>query len=157
MGERDNCLVGYLAAVSRKLPAPLAVIVQSTSAAANSAGGVTRVFCVEGPGNARLNISAGGDVSIKGDNMLFLNFGDEARVQEFLAQRLAQGHDGTIIRSFDVPTSYANDVAARAVPESMARGSSVISVDTTKTASSYGLRSSEFPGLQRAIIPGSGC
>ena len=36
VGEATNCLVGYLAAVSRKLPAPLAVIVQSTSAAGKS-------------------------------------------------------------------------------------------------------------------------
>jgi DNA primase len=36
-GESANCLVGYLAAVSRKLPRPLAVIVQSTSAAGKSA------------------------------------------------------------------------------------------------------------------------
>jgi DNA primase len=36
-GESVNCLVGYLAAVSRKLPRPLAVIVQSTSAAGKSA------------------------------------------------------------------------------------------------------------------------
>ncbi len=36
-GEAVNCLVGYLAAVSRKLPRPLAVIVQSTSAAGKSA------------------------------------------------------------------------------------------------------------------------
>ncbi|HUY49674.1 MAG TPA: hypothetical protein VMV92_28820 [Streptosporangiaceae bacterium] len=36
-GETANCLVGYLAAVSRKLPRPLAVIVQSTSAAGKSA------------------------------------------------------------------------------------------------------------------------
>src|SRR5262245_33910775 len=33
VGETTNCLVGYLAAVSRLLPSPLAVIVQSTSAA----------------------------------------------------------------------------------------------------------------------------
>ena len=33
VGEQTNCLVGYLAAVSRKLDRPLAVIVQSTSAA----------------------------------------------------------------------------------------------------------------------------
>jgi hypothetical protein len=32
VGEARNCLVGYLAAVSRMLPQPLAVIVQSTSA-----------------------------------------------------------------------------------------------------------------------------
>jgi DNA primase len=37
VGEATNCLVGYLAAVSRKLERPLAVIVQSTSAAGKSA------------------------------------------------------------------------------------------------------------------------
>jgi len=37
VGEQDNCLLGYLAAVSRKLDHPLAVIVQSTSAAGKSA------------------------------------------------------------------------------------------------------------------------
>lgn len=37
VGEATNCLVGYLAAVSRLLPSPLAVIVQSTSAAGKSA------------------------------------------------------------------------------------------------------------------------
>ena len=37
VGEASNCLVGYLAAISRKLDQPLAVIVQSTSAAGKSA------------------------------------------------------------------------------------------------------------------------
>jgi len=37
VGETTNCLIGYLAAVSRKLAQPLAVIVQSTSAAGKSA------------------------------------------------------------------------------------------------------------------------
>ncbi len=37
VGEATNCLVGYLTAVSRLLPNPLAVIVQSTSAAGKSA------------------------------------------------------------------------------------------------------------------------
>ncbi len=37
VGEAVNCLVGYLTAVSRLLPSPLAVIVQSTSAAGKSA------------------------------------------------------------------------------------------------------------------------
>jgi DNA primase catalytic core len=37
VGESANCLAGYLAAVSRKLPRPLAVIIQSTSAAGKSA------------------------------------------------------------------------------------------------------------------------
>jgi DNA primase catalytic core len=37
VGEETNCLIGYLAAVSRKLDRPLAVLVQSTSAAGKSA------------------------------------------------------------------------------------------------------------------------
>ena len=37
VGEATNCLVGYLAALSRKLDQPLAVIIQSTSAAGKSA------------------------------------------------------------------------------------------------------------------------
>ena len=37
VGERTNCLVGYLATVSRLLDRPLAVVVQSTSAAGKSA------------------------------------------------------------------------------------------------------------------------
>jgi len=37
VGEISNCLVGYLAAISRKLDSPLAVIVQSASAAGKSA------------------------------------------------------------------------------------------------------------------------
>jgi DNA primase catalytic core len=36
VGERDNALVGYLAAVSRKLDRPLALLIQSTSAAGKS-------------------------------------------------------------------------------------------------------------------------
>ncbi len=42
-------------------------------------------------------------------------------------------------------------------PESMVRSASVFQVDVTRTAGSYGLRSSEFPGLMCAIVPGSAC
>jgi DNA primase catalytic core len=37
IGEPGNALIGYLAMVSRKLPAPLAILIQSTSAAGKSA------------------------------------------------------------------------------------------------------------------------
>jgi hypothetical protein len=76
---------------------------------------------VEGPGNARLDISPSGDVAIKGNNTLFLNFGQEARAQSFLERRLAQGFEGTQIKTFQVPTSYVGELRAAAVPESMAR------------------------------------
>jgi hypothetical protein len=45
VGERSNALVGYLAAISRKLDRPLALLIQSTSAAGKS----SRFFCALDP------------------------------------------------------------------------------------------------------------
>lgn len=56
VGEQTNCLVGYLAAVSRKLDRPLAVIVQSTSAAGKSALQEAVLSMV--PGEERVSFSA---------------------------------------------------------------------------------------------------
>lgn len=113
---------------------------------------------MEGPGNARLDISPSGDVSIKGDNALFLNFGDEARAQEFLANRLDQGFEGTTIKSFQVPSSYVDELRASAVPESMARQfpDSPFAVDVNQAADQFGLRAANFDDLLFNIVPGSG-
>ena len=116
----------------------------------------TRVYRVEGAGNARLDISPGGDVAIKGDNMLFLNFGDKARAEEFLTKRHEQGFDDTVIKSFDVPTSYVDSLRSSAVPESMASTGRPIVVDVNKASDQFGLRSHHFPELSRNIVPGSG-
>ncbi len=56
VGEGVNCLVGYLTAVSRLLPSPLAVIVQSTSAAGKSAVMESVLGFV--PGEDRVSFSA---------------------------------------------------------------------------------------------------
>jgi DNA primase len=56
VGEESNCLVGYLAAVSRKLDRPLAVIVQSTSAAGKSA--LMEAVLAFVPGEERIRFSA---------------------------------------------------------------------------------------------------
>lgn len=95
---------------------PRVVVVVATGVAAKA--GVTRVFRVEGPGNARLGIDGAGNVSVHGDQTLFLNFGDEARAQAFLATRLAQGHEGTTTKSFGVPNSYVDPIRRRPVPGS---------------------------------------
>ncbi len=123
----------------------------------SSESSITRVFRVESPANARLHIGQSGSVTISGEKMLFLNFGDEMRAQEFLARRLDQGLGDTAVRTFDVPTTYVENLAARARPESAGRlpGTSVITVDTGRTGASYGLRSTEFPALLAAVVPGS--
>jgi len=56
VGEASNCLVGYLAAISRKLDQPLAVIVQSTSAAGKSA--LMEAVLAMVPGEERIKFSA---------------------------------------------------------------------------------------------------
>jgi DNA primase len=56
VGEGSNCLVGYLAAISRKLDQPLAVIVQSTSAAGKSA--LMEAVLSMVPGEERVKFSA---------------------------------------------------------------------------------------------------
>lgn len=136
-----------------------AVIAAGEGAAADGTGGVTRVFRVEGPGNARLDISPAGDVSVKGEHTLFLNFGDEARAQEFLARRLEDPrYAGTVIKTFEVPTSYVEGLRASAVPERLGRRflGSPMMVDVHQAADQFGLRALHFPDLQRNILPGSG-
>jgi hypothetical protein len=106
----------------------------------------------------RLDISPSGDVAVKGDNTLFLNFGQEARAQSFLGRRLAQGFVGTQIKTFQVPTSYVDGLRAAAVPESMARqfpGSPLV-VDVNQAVDQFGLRAAQFGDLLANIIPGSG-
>jgi DNA primase len=56
VGEAVNCLTGYLATISRKLPRPLAVVVQSTSAAGKSA--LMDAVLAFVPGEDRVRFSA---------------------------------------------------------------------------------------------------
>jgi hypothetical protein len=119
---------------------------------------VTKVFRVEGPGNARLDISPAGDVAIKGRGALFLNFGSAGRAEEFLGSRLSQGFEDTVTKSFQVHSSYVDTLRGSAVPESMARQfpNSPFAVDVNQAADQFGLRSANFEDLLSNIIPGSG-
>jgi RHS repeat-associated protein len=119
---------------------------------------LTDVFRVEGPGNERLDISPSGDVAINGSNMLFLNFGQEDRAQDFLERRQAQGHEGDVIKTFQVPTSFVDELRATAVPESKKKlfPTSPLVVDTNAAVDQFGLRASHFGNLLNNVIPGSG-
>jgi hypothetical protein len=133
---------------------------QAERAAAEVAPSSTvRVFRVEGAPNARIAIGEGGTVAVaNGDQMLFLNFGDKARAEAFLAKRLQQGMPGATAKSFEVPTSFLDELRASAVPEALAGqnpGSPII-VDVTKAADQIGLRSEQIEVLKKAIIQGSG-
>ncbi|WP_445175696.1 hypothetical protein, partial [Microcoleus sp.] len=126
--------------------------------ATTAARGNTRVFRVEGAANQRIGIDAAGNVAAQGDNALFLNFGNASRAQSFRGQRLGQGFDDSVIKAFDVPTSFVDDLGRNAVPESLARQfpTSPFLVDTTKAANQFGLRAPQIQSLNSSIVQGSG-
>jgi len=125
-----------------------------------------RVFRVEGGGNQRLLLDEAGNVDIpqvftnKGrgpERNLYLNFGDEARAQQFLEQRLQQFPDNTI-KSFEVPKSFLDELRTNAVPEierSLYPNRPVIA-DPTKASNQFGLTAEQLQKLRQVIIPGSG-
>jgi YD repeat-containing protein len=131
------------------------------SAAENEA---VTAFRVEGAGNQRLFIDANGNVQVPevltrsgAERNLYLNFGDEARAQEFLQQRLAQFPDDTI-KSFQVPQSFVDELRADAVSElerSLYPTRPVIA-DPTKAANQFGLTEQQIQRLRQSIIQGSG-
>jgi hypothetical protein len=126
-------------------------------AVAEHSPGVVKVFRV-GSDNARVLIDSNGDVVITGKKTLFLNFGDEARAEAFLATRLEQGRDTYVMKTFQVPRSYVEHLRLNAVPESLANRfpDRPFVVDATKAADQFGLRPAHFRELMDNIIPGSG-
>jgi hypothetical protein len=66
--------------------------------------------------------------------------------------------EGVTTKSFQVPNSFLDEVAASAVPESMARQfpNAPLVVDIAKAANQFGLRPAQIEALEQAIIQGSG-
>ncbi|WGX95163.1 hypothetical protein [Nocardioides sp. L-11A] len=141
-----------IAPVVERVAATAAKIVRPGAPASN-----VTVYRVEGAANARLTIADSGDVTIHGDAMLYLNFGDEARALEYLAQKQAQpGMTDVGLKSFEVSQSYADSLFDRAVPQRGGAEAPIQQVDITRTDRSLGLASSEFAELACAILPRSG-
>jgi hypothetical protein len=80
------------------------------------------------------------------------------RAEAFLQTRLQQGFSDSVIKSFDVPKSYLQNLQRTAVPESLAKTYpyAPIRVDITKAPDQYGLRPDQIEQLVDQIIPGSG-
>ncbi len=120
----------------------------------------TEVYRVEAlaGANTRVIISETGQVSVQGENMLFLNFGVKSRAEDFLAKRLAQGFDDSVIKSFRVQKSFLKELQSSSVLESEAAAfpGRPLLVDATKAVNQFGLRPAQIQGLQKAIVQGSG-
>ena len=128
--------------------------------AAGETSNVVKVYRVEGIPNQRVNIGASGEVSLAPDNsnMLFLNFGEEARAQEFLAQKIQGGLPGATIKSFDVDAGFLKRLQTEAVPQRLGKlyPDRPQLVDVTKAPNQFGIPSNYFDDLMNSIRKGSG-
>jgi hypothetical protein len=117
--------------------------------------GLATAFRVEGGANQRIAIDVAGNVSVHGDNMLFLSF-DQTRSESFLARRVDQFGDGTL-KSFQVPQSFLGSLRANSVLESEAHmfPNSPLRVDL-RYSDQFGLRSEQINTLRDVIVQGSG-
>jgi hypothetical protein len=128
------------------------------SGASSLAAETTTVFRVESAGNARLLMGEAGTVTAQGEKTLFLNFGQQARAESYLARRLADPrYQGSVIKSFEVPTSFVDRLRASSVleAESPLFPDAPLRVDIN-FADQFGLRAQQIDELQQAIIQGSG-
>ncbi|GAA1956714.1 RHS repeat-associated core domain-containing protein [Catenulispora subtropica] len=123
-----------------------------------TAEGTTTVYRVEGSGNERIRIVNGNPLIRGAGKPLFLNFGKKARADYWLAKRLAQGYSDTQIKSFDVSSSFLDQLRQTAVPENMASDfpDAPLRVDVTKAADQYMLRPQHIAQMFDAIIPDTG-
>jgi hypothetical protein len=122
------------------------------------------VYRVEGAGNRRILIGENGSVAVPhvltksgNERNLYLNFGDEARAQQFLRQRLSSFPDSTV-KTFAVPRSFVEHLRSIAVPESQRSRypHSPVIADPTKAADQFGLSGRQINELRGVIADGSG-
>jgi YD repeat-containing protein len=118
----------------------------------------TTVYRVEGLPNTRIIINQSGEVTVQGEQMLFLNFNQLERAEELLARRLQQQMPGVELKSFEVPQSFLDDLRRLSVPESQAATfpTRALRVDTTRAPDQFGLRPDQIEELRRVLMEGSG-
>lgn len=116
------------------------------------------VYRVEGTANTRVVVGSEGDVTFRGNGMLFLNFGQQRRAEEFLAMRVQQGMPGASMKTFRVRREALEDLRARAADEVDGKVdlSRPLRVDVSRAPDQFGLRRGHVRELREHVVPGSG-
>ncbi|MFS4469603.1 DUF6443 domain-containing protein [Maribacter sp. 2210JD10-5] len=128
--------------------------VANVANATEEASDATKVFRVQGgdmpnASKQRFAVDGAGDLSIQGDDMLFVTFDDKARAVQFLQKR---GENAELI-SFNVSSEFANEIRNNAVPQRLGRlnPGSPQQVDQTVTNNSFGIPKEYFEKLLKSI------
>jgi hypothetical protein len=90
-------------------------------------------------------------ISISGNDMLFLNVGQEGRALEFAAKR----GDESVILKLEINKSFTDKIRSEAVPQNLGRlnpGKPQI-VDASKAPDQFGIPKEYFEGLLKNINP----
>jgi len=110
----------------------------------------------------RVTIGMGGTVRIGGDDtrVLWLNFGQPARAEDFARTLIQRGKTNVVIRSFEVPLEFFELIKATSVRERDARkrenrGRPIESRDQPR-GTQFGLREPQIVLLRAAIVQGTG-
>ncbi len=115
---------------------------------------LSKVFRVQGgdipnASKQRLVLDGQGNLSISGDDMLFVTFDDQARAVQFLNKR---GDNAELI-SFDISSQFADKVRNNAVPQRLGRlnPGAPQQVDQTVTNNSFGIPKEYFNEFLNSI------
>lgn len=108
------------------------------------------LYRVQGGGSKmRFIIEGSNKLSIAGEDMLFVNIGQEGRALEFLAKR---GDDAVLVK-FNINKSFVDKIRKEAVPQNLGRqnpGKPQI-VDPTKAIDQYGVPKQYFEELLKNV------
>ncbi|MDA8021347.1 MAG: RHS repeat-associated core domain-containing protein, partial [Thermoanaerobaculia bacterium] len=101
----------------------------------------------------RFSVDDAGQLSIKGDDMLFVNVNQEQRAVEFLARR---GETASLIR-FDLSPEFVEKLRKMSVRQNQGRLNPTLPqrVDETVAPDQFGIPSNMFDELLDNVVPGS--
>jgi RHS repeat-associated protein len=107
--------------------------------------------------SGRISVGSNGEVSILGDNMLFITIDDKAHSIYFYNKR-GGSENGAAIVSFKIPQSLADEIKSLAVPQAQAKAfpDRPQTVDITKSKSAYGLPKNYIEKLRKQLVQGTG-
>jgi hypothetical protein len=120
--------------------------------------GRVRVYRIEGAPNQMIAIDELGGVAVLDNNkMLYLNFANRARAEEFFSRRVGQCLPDVQLKTFLVKRSFLDELRDAAVEQRFSRmfPDRPHLVDPA-FADQYGLRPAQFDSLRRAILQGTG-